>query len=159
MILKTDASHHDFVTLLGKAQKYCAVQERCKSDIKKKLAQWGAGGDQISEIIARLENENYISEQRYSTLFASSKVNQLKWGRFKIKVELQKKDIPDEIINQALQAIDSGKYSNNIIHLITTKEKQLKDDDPLIRKHKLAAFLTGKGYEADMIKAHINFDE
>lgn len=159
MILNTDESYHDFVSLLRKAQKYCAPQERCKSDVEKKLVLWGANGDQISEIIARLEKELFISEQRYSKLFASSKVNQLRWGRFKIKVELRKKEIPEDIITHALDSIDPDKYSNNIIHLITAKEKQLKGADPLIRKHRLITFLTGKGYESDIIKAHINFDE
>ncbi len=157
--MKTDASHHDFISLLGKAQKYCALQERCKSEVKKKLAQWGANSDQISTIINRLEEELFISEQRYSALFVSSKVNQLRWGRYKIKFELRKKGIPEAIIANALDSIDPDKYTSNISYLIAAKQKQLKDDDPLIRKQKTASFLTGKGYEPEIITAHINFDE
>jgi regulatory protein len=64
--------------------------------------------------------------------------------------------IPEKIINEALQNIDRNKYMKNLASLIKAKSNEIKENDPLIRKQKLLAFLTSKGYEYHLVKNYFD---
>lgn len=142
--------------ILNKARKYCAADEHCKSEVAVKLAAWGASEETTEAIIRQLEDENFISEKRYAELFARSKINQNKWGVLKIVLELTRKNIPEHIINQALKGIDQNQYIKNLDHLVKTKSNEIKENDPIIRKQKLMAFLSSKGYEPEFLENYFD---
>ncbi|MBE0638909.1 MAG: RecX family transcriptional regulator [Bacteroidales bacterium] len=140
--------------LLNKARKYCAANEHCKSEVAQKLTAWGATQEMTDDIISRLEDENFIAEQRFAELFTRSKINQNKWGVVKIELELERRNIPVQIIRKALSEIDQFQYLKNLEHLVRIKSKELKENDPFIRKQKLMAFLSSKGYEPELLEHH-----
>lgn len=142
--------------MLEKARKYCAAEERCKMAVEEKLISWGVENGNISLIINKLEEENFLSEKRFAELFAHSKVNQNKWGKIKIELELQNRNIPEKIISESIAGIDEEQYLKNFVWLIETKAKEWDDLDPMIRKQKLITFLTAKGYEGELIENHLN---
>jgi len=143
-------------SLLNRARKYCAAAEHCKSEVAAKLAAWGAADEMIEPIISQLEEENFISEKRYAEFFTRSKINQNKWGLVKIELELLRRAIPEEIINEALQNIDRDKYMKNLEALVSAKSNEIKENDPLIRKQKVLAFLSSKGYEPDLVENYFH---
>ena len=53
-----------FEKLLSKAAKYCAWQERCASDLQKKIKSWGATENDAQKVIEEMIRENYIDHQR-----------------------------------------------------------------------------------------------
>ncbi len=142
-----------------KAKRYCAYQERCTSDLKRKLLSWGADPLLTDEIIALLKNENFLSDKRYAALFAISKINQNRWGRLKIEKALQQKDIPHEIIRNAMNETDPGQYEKNIMILIRQKMNEMKETDPLKIRQKILQFMLSKGYEAELIHKMLNPQE
>jgi regulatory protein len=142
-----------------KAKRYCAYQERCTSDLKRKLLSWGADPLLTDEIIALLKNENFLSDKRYAALFAISKINQNRWGRLKIEKALQQKDIPHEIIRNAMKETDPGQYEKNIMILIRQKMNEMKETDPLKIRQKILQFMLSKGYEAELIHKMLNPQE
>lgn len=154
--MMTGQSEMDLLKILEKARKYCAAEERCKMAVEEKLNSWGVETGDAALIIARLEEDNFLSDRRFARLFAQSKVNQNKWGKVKIELELQNRDIPEIVIREALDQIDDDKYLQNFSMLIKAKEKELNDLEPLIRKQKLITFLTAKGYEFDFTEKHID---
>jgi len=145
--LKNTLNYNEF---LGKAKKYCAAAEHCKSEVWQKLTAWGAPDDIKTTLINQLEKENYISEKRYADLYVRSKVNQNKWGVLKISSGLHERRIPHEIIVEALKKIDTEQYTKNLQSLILSKSKELKETEPFIRKQKILAFLSARGYEIDL---------
>lgn len=142
--------------MLEKARKYCAAEERCKMAVEEKLISWGVENGDISLIINKLEEENFLSEKRFAKLFAQSKVNQNKWGKVKIEQELQNRNIPEIVIRKAIEEINYDRYLQNLSILIGAKDKELIDLSPLIRKQKLITFLSAKGYEWDLIEKYID---
>jgi len=147
---------HELLKILEKARKYCAAEERCKMAVEEKLVSWRVENDDISLIINKLEEENFLSEKRFAELFAQSKVNQNKWGKVKIELELLNRNIPEIVIRKALEEIDNDRYLQNLSILIGAKEKELIDLSPLIRKQKLVTFLTAKGYEKELIEKYVD---
>jgi regulatory protein len=77
--------------MLEKARQYCDYEERCIHDVRNKLYQWSVQSELIDKIILRLENENYIDEDRYVRAFALGKLRNNKWGRNKILFALRSK--------------------------------------------------------------------
>jgi regulatory protein len=47
---------------LEKLQRYCAYQDRCHQQVRKKLLDLGIYGDELEEIIAELIEEKFLDE-------------------------------------------------------------------------------------------------
>ena len=58
------------------AKDYCAKEEHCQSDVKKKLHSYGVSEEEADICLAELITEGFINEQRYADLFAVSKFHQ-----------------------------------------------------------------------------------
>lgn len=139
-----------------KAEKYCAAEERCKNDLLVKLANWGVEPEKAQTILEHLEDENFLSEKRFAKMYTTSKVNQNKWGKVRIELELMKRNIPEKYISEAINEIDEEKYLKNFNVLVSFKSKESLDLNPLIRKQKIIAFLISKGYEEDYIQQNFH---
>ena len=139
----------------NKIENYCAYQERCHNDVKNKLNKLGIFGDQLDEYIFYLIDENYLSETRYSEAFVRGKYNNNNWGRIKIKMELNSKNISEWNINNALKQITEEDYENKLFK-ICEKQMQNIDDNQYKFKNKIIRRLTQKGWEMDLIIKCLN---
>lgn len=132
---------------LSRAMRYCAYQERCVSDVKRKMQEWGLQQTGEQEIIIdELINEKFIDEERFAELFVKSKLNQNHWGRKKIKYALKDKKVDESIIEKALNKIPPEKYRDILNQLAREKYKKL-DGDAAEKKIKLKRFLLQRGFE------------
>jgi regulatory protein len=143
--------HISIEEAINKARKYCAYQERCTLDVRRKLRGWGLEDQQIIKVINKLEEENFISDSRFAELYVRSKVNQKKWGKYKIEAELKARNISTSIIDEHVATIDLDVYQENIHHLIDNKIKELEKFDDIKKLQKLNLYLQAKGYETDII--------
>jgi len=144
------------VEILNKMRKYCAFQERCISDIEKKLGRFIISKNDKIQIINSLTIEKYIDEKRFSISYCHGKFKIKKWGKQKIKNELIKKKISKENIEIAINSISMSDYIKALNDLINFKIKYIKDTDVFNRNGKLARFLLQRGYEFDIIWDQIN---
>lgn len=136
-----------FEEILSYAASYCAKEERCKSDLAGKLRLYGADKEQIEACVEQMQERGFLDEKRYSQLFVRSKFNQKNWGKIKIMAHLKAKGLPQDLINSALEDIDSEPYDQTIVRLYEKKFSLLKDSDPEQRKQKVIRYLLGKGFE------------
>jgi regulatory protein len=137
-------------SILKKIANYCVYQERCHSEIIQKLKEWKIDPNEAEEYCAWLSSENYLNEQRFAKVFASSKFRLKKWGKEKIKYELQCRKISKNCITEAMKEIESENYQETIKTLISKKQESLDPNDPNNRK-KIMAFLFSKGYKSDEV--------
>lgn len=135
---------------LERAKWLCAKQERCQSEIYKKLKEWGIEEENSEEIITQLIIEKFIDEKRFAQLYSRSKFNQLKWGKIKISYELKQKGISEKCIQYGLQEIDNKVYIKTLQKEIEKKTKELKENNTFILKNKLIKYFYSKGYEPEL---------
>ena len=83
-----------------KIENYCAYQERCHSEVKRKLNSLGVFGQDVDEYLFYLIDENFLSETRFSEAYVRGKFNYKNWGKIKIIKELKARDISDWNINK-----------------------------------------------------------
>lgn len=128
------------------AKDYCAKEEHCQSDVKKKLRSYGVSGEETDICLAELISEGFINEQRYADLFAVSKFHQNKWGRNKIAMHLKAKEISRPCIRKALDKIDPEEYFDVINRLFEKRMPNGKSEANPLERKKAISFLLGRGF-------------
>jgi regulatory protein len=133
-------------------ENYCAYQERCTSEIHKKLDAFELNENYRSRIVHELQENNFFSDARYCSAVVSGKFRINRWGKLKIKAFLKQKWLPDNLIIQALSEIDPEEYIAAIEHLTQRKLQEIKEKDSYKQKAKLIRYLLSKGFEFDLVK-------
>jgi len=141
---------------LQKLRHYCGYQERCSSEVKRKLFDLGIAQKEHDEIISTLIEENCLDEERFAIAYAGGKFRMKQWGRIKIKHALLQKQASEYCINMALKQIDEKEYKVVLKNLIEEKYTALKSEQYLIRKRKTMDYLMQKGYEPELINTIVN---
>ncbi len=158
--MKPDKKVFTVSEALEKARKLCAKQERSHQYIRNKLYDWGIGHEHIEPIIAQLISEDFLNEERFVKAFAIGKFHQLRWGKQKIYVGLQKQKIDKRQILRGLAEIPDDEYLETLKTLFEKKQKQVKSKNQFIKNKRIANYLISKGFESylvwDIIRKSVN---
>ena len=130
---------------------YCSRSEKCEFDVRKKLEETELEHNQIDELIDYLIENKYIDNQRYAEFFANDKFKFNKWGKQKIKMHLNQKQISSALIQNALNTIDLKEYKKTLKEIIEKKLKSTKEEDKYKLKEKVIRNALSKGFEMDLI--------
>ncbi len=136
---------------LDKAKMFCAAEERCRYDIRKKLFDWGVNSGDTEKIINELVDEKFLDEWRFARMFAGGKFRINKWGKVKITHELLRKNISKNVIDDAIRRIDEDEYIDVLRKELIKKQRSISADDELELKAKLHRYASSKGYEYELI--------
>lgn len=136
---------------LVRLEAYCAYQERCQQEIIAKAALWNFSEDECQELLKELLDSGFVNERRFVESFVSGKSRFKKWGRIKIRYELKKKRIPNELILESFSQIDPDIYYKQMVDLAARKWKETKGKDEWDKRAKVMRYLASKGYESDLI--------
>lgn len=141
----------DYKKALHKAAILCSQQERCISDIRKKLVNWELSEEECDKAISKLLSDKYLDDTRYSRFFVRDKFRFNGWGRIKIKYQLKQKGISTLSIEDALEEIEEDEYYNKLAELLQVKMRQLNNKDPWKAKASMVRFAQSRGYEPQII--------
>jgi regulatory protein len=131
---------------------YCAYQERCNSEVRSKLEEFGLDSLQIDAELEVLSEEGFLNEERFAEAFVKGRFTLKKWGKIRIRQELRLREIPDEIIKKAIAHIDEEEYWSVINFLAEKKWNLTQEHNQLKKKAKVQRFLIFRGFENDMIR-------
>lgn len=149
--MKNSEHTYSFLEAKQKIEAWCAYQERAQLEVEKKLREYGLDSEDTHALISDLISNNFLNEQRFASAFTSGKVRIKRWGRRKIYNQLLQKQVGKNIISEAFKEIDLNLYLENLTYLAQRKFTEAKGT-LFERKVKTARFLTGKGYEFDLIQ-------
>lgn len=136
----------------------CDRGEYCSSEILQKLRNWGVGDNDSRKILAVLERERYVDDERFAKAFCHTKAINSHWGKVKIRLHMIKKRIPAVLISKALDEIDEDEYYDCLRSVLQSKKRQLGSDaDTFEGRTKIFRYAVTRGYEpgmvSDMIKS------
>ncbi len=155
---QSDGSFLDFGQAYRKAADYCAIQDRCISEMKLKLRVWSIDNTYFGKIISKLIDENFLDEKRFAINYAGGKFRIKGWGKLKIAAGLRARSIPLPLIQQALATIDKDEYFLCLEALLKKKLKQLGSNTQENRQ-KAAYFAASRGFETGLIAVHLHDTE
>ena len=144
-----------YSSALSKMQFICSRQERCCSDIRKKLDNWNLSFDDKDKIIQSLIDDKFLDEKRYTGFYVRDKYKFNKWGRIKISYHLKQKQIPEYIIMDAFDTISDELYEENLVEILSSKLRSTREEDPYKLKAKLYSFAQSRGFESNLILRNI----
>ena len=116
----------DFGQAYRKASEYCAIQDRCISEMKLKFRSWNIDKNFFAKLIDKLVDEGFINEKRFALNYAGGKFRINGWGKLKIAAGLRSKSIEAAFIQQALLTIDSDDYQCFLKILVQKKTESVR---------------------------------
>ncbi len=137
--------------LKEKIYRYCAYQERCHAEVRRKLFELGARTTEVDELIADLITQGFLNEERFAKAFAGGKFRMKKWGRIRITRELEQRGLTAYCIKSGLSELPESDYHEALIEILEKKAAQLSIDDQFVKNDKLANFALQKGYEPELV--------
>ncbi len=149
--LESESEH-----IIAKLRHFCAYQERCIHDVEEKLREWKVGQKHAEKIIEQLIKEDYLDEERFARSFAGGKFRINHWGKTKIIYELERRKVPDLIIQIGLEEIDDEEYTETLKEILQRKNREIKEKDPFRHKQKLIAFGMQRGFHYGLVKEVVN---
>lgn len=145
--------------VLQKLEYYCSYQERCHAEVEEKLRSFSISEHQRNTVIVHLIENNFLNEERFSSVFALSKFHQKKWGKLRIKNELKARKISDYLIQKALKEIPSEEYESAFDLLCQKHWETLTEKNTLKKRKKFCDYLLRKGWESDWVYEKVKFFE
>lgn len=136
-----------------KAAVLCSRAEKCSSEIQEKLKLWGLSAEESEPVIERLIEEKYLNDERFARAYVKDKFRLNHWGKQKIEYMLRAKKISPEILELAFEEIEAENYSDELLKLLTEKEKSIKAKDKYDKRNKLMRFAIGRGFESGKVYA------
>lgn len=133
----------------------CSKREYCRKDIMSKALK-ALEGDAVSagEVVESLVKDSFVDDLRYAGAFAREKARLQGWGPVKIRFALRSKGIAPELIEEALETVDTQAASDKLSKLLQAKAASLEGDPQ--KKFKLIKFALSRGYEYDQIRDYIS---
>ena len=137
-------------------ENYCAYQERCHSELERKLYEMYLSQEEKEEIILHLLQHDFLNEERFSKSFARGKFNIKKWGKVRIIRELKFRKITNYNITQALKEINESEYLTTFDQLAKKKYTQITETNIQKKRKKLADYLLYRGWETDLVYSKVS---
>jgi regulatory protein len=130
----------------------CARGEHCQHEMTEKMRRWGVSDEERAQVMARLIDERYVDDARYTHAFVYDKIRYSKWGRRKVEQALWMKHIDATIIRQELDAVDDEEYTAILKPLLRQKRRSTKASSDYELNMKLIKFAISRGFTMDIIK-------
>lgn len=136
-----------FIRLLGR-------RDHARGELQKKGRVKSFPDIIIDEVLDELSDKNYLNEEVFAAKFISDKLSFSKWGPQKIKSELIKKGVQNQIIEKLLKEHTGDLELSRICVDLVVKRKAryLRENDPMKRRKKIIGWLRQKGFQQDTIQ-------
>lgn len=110
----------------------------------------------IEEVIDKLIDYKYLDDDRFTKAFIKDKLNFTNWGDYKIKNELKRLGVNEEIIYNNISNIDDNIYYERINKIIDKDISINKKYSGIKLKNKIYNHLLTLGYSKEKVISIIN---
>lgn len=137
--------------LLDALGRWCAYQERSHRQVRDHLRELGSEPEWVDGIVGQLMEEGMLNEERFAKAYVRGKYRQSHWGRRKIIQGLVSHGISANLVRMALNEIDPDEYYSVLQTIAQRQWPKVKGRNALERKWKMVKWLSGRGFENDLI--------
>lgn len=135
----------------ARAAALCAAREYCSFDLGRKLKSWGLAEEETALVLARLEADGFVDEERYARAFVQDKTRFNGWGRRKIDSLLAARQISPQAREAAFASLPEDSFQARLVKLLRDKANRLAKLEPGLRRRRLTAFGLSRGYSLNEI--------
>lgn len=139
----------------NQAYRYLARRAHSVYELTEKLKAKGFDADSISETIGKLLGIGYLNDAKYCRAFSSARVEKMRLGPKRLKIDLGRKGFNDELIAESIEKIfgDDGNELSFAFAAAVKKIKIMKTGlDKITMKQKLFDHLVRRGFSIDVAR-------
>ena len=135
------------------AYRHLARSPRSRNEVERRLREKNYPEPIIRQVIQRLEEYRYLDDQAFAKQWARDRMAHRRWGPLRLRIELQRKGIAKEWIEEALRELFGEKEEEaRAAELIALRLKRCGLRDP--REYRRCSdYLFRRGYSPDVIQA------
>lgn len=148
-LLNKILKENDNANIYNKCVKYISVRLRSKKEIIDYLKKLNV--DNTADIIDKLTKNNLINDEVFTKAFIKDKINFTSYGPYRIRQELNKYNIDNEIIDKYINDIDEEILIDKVDKQINKMIKSNRKYSGNILKSKIYNNLYNNGFDKDMI--------
>lgn len=148
-LLNKILKENDNANIYNKCVKYISVRLRSKKEIIDYLKKLNI--DNTADIIDKLTKNNLINDEVFTKAFIKDKINFTSYGPYRIRQELNKYNIDNEIIDKHINDIDEEILIDKVDKQINKMIKSNRKYSGNILKSKIYNNLYNNGFDKDMI--------
>lgn len=137
----------------------CARSEHCQQEMLDKMRQWGVDEEEQAKVMARLVEECYVDDERFTRAFVNDKVRYAKWGRRKIEQALWMKRIDEQLARTVLDEVPDEDYIAILRPALKQKRRSTKAASEYEMTMKLIKYALSRGFTMDVIKQCMEVDD
>lgn len=142
-----------YVTAKQAAFDYLAHKARTEEEVRRKLREKDVSTVVTDEVIARLEELEYLDDEAYARDYVRNRFSNKKYGPIRIRRELLKRGIDRHLAETAVDELVAERDMKAAAW--THAEKRwpglVGEDDPRRRKQKMYRYLRRRGFTSDTI--------
>ena len=161
LLLKEIIDYNNTLSAYFLAIKYLTKKQRCKKETSDYLIKKEFSKNTIELVIKRLEKEGYINDIKYVNAYINDQINLTLNGPNKIKQNLKKLNIKEDIISERIEQIDDEIFTQKIEKIVEKRIKTNKKSNQIF-KNELKNYLLNQGYLKEQfsnIVNNINIDD
>ena len=149
--IKVVAKKDNYLKCKNTALRIVEKTFKSEKELKDKLILKGYDNEAIDKTISFLKEYNFLSDNNYAKMYVKDKSRVQ--GKNKIKFDLIKKGINDNIIEEEISNIDREDEREGAYNLAVKKYNTIvkREDDKFKLSQKLYRFLLSKGYDYDTV--------
>ena len=136
--------------------KYIKVRLRSEKEIRNYLLKKNTSLEDIDLIISKLLRSNLLNDDLFCRCFINDKLKLTSMGDYKIKQELKKYGIADEIVLKYEYLFDKQLLEQKMDKLINKYLKSSKNKNINYLKNKIYSNLMTQGYDVEMIMSKLD---
>ncbi len=139
------------------AYRFLGYAARSRSEIEKRLERDEFTPEIIAAILAECEAQGWVDDTKFAGDWIADRADRKKYGKTRLKMELQRKGIDKETLNEALDKVDDEDEFKRALAAAQSKWRPdtffgLPRDAQQAEKQRLSNFLMRRGFTWATIK-------
>jgi regulatory protein len=131
---------------LNKMRKWCSIRERCVYDVRAKLLKAEISETESQQVIARLIEEDFMSENRFLESYIRTHIEFKGWGPHKVASGLKIKGFDSSTAWNAVNSWNQKDFEHALGRLLNRKADEWHEN-----RERVIRFLISRGYRMEDI--------
>lgn len=128
------------------------LRDRSEGEIQDRMQRKGFDAKEIAKTISFLKSKKFLDDKKFAQMFVREKRDLQHWGEYRIKVELRKHFVSEEIIEEILSN-QSDQSETAIAHEAAASWRRKNKNCPREKIYsRLGGYLSRQGFSYDIVK-------
>jgi len=142
------AGSDHFHRCLNAATLYLSYRLRSESELRERLHRRDFDGDTLEAVIIRLKEQGLVNDMAFAQFWRDDRESFSPRSRWLTKLELRRKGVANDIIDQVVEAIDDD---DSAYRAALSRARSLPRSDEQSFRHRLGEYLKRRGFSYGVI--------